>query len=90
MVDWQQPRLVRAVSRGQIVGIAVNDVIGSGVYLLPAAAAALLGATSVWAVLLAGLAVALLPIQLCGCHHRHSFRLSAVPAVARACWERSH
>jgi APA family basic amino acid/polyamine antiporter len=54
------PTLVRAVSRWQIVGLAVNDVIGSGVYLLPAAAAALLGATSVWAVLLAGLAVALL------------------------------
>ena len=60
MVDWPQPRLVRAVSRGQIVGLAVNDVIGSGVYLLPAAAAALLGTTSVWAVLLAGIAVALL------------------------------
>jgi amino acid transporter len=38
-------------------------VIGSGVYLLPAAAAALLGPASVWAVLLAGLAV--LFIVLC-------------------------
>jgi amino acid transporter len=55
-----QPALVRAVSRWEIVGLAINDVIGSGVYLLPAAAAALLGATSVWAVVLAGLAVALL------------------------------
>lgn len=54
------PRLARAVSRWQIVGLAINDVIGSGVYLLPAAAAALLGATSVWAVVLAGIAVALL------------------------------
>ncbi len=54
------PTLVRAVSRWQIVGLALNDVIGSGVYLLPAAAAALLGPASVWAVALAGMAVALL------------------------------
>ncbi|MGH7541792.1 MAG: APC family permease [Gemmatimonadota bacterium] len=52
--------LVRALSRWEIVGLAINDVIGSGVYLLPAAAALLLGAASVWAVVLAGLAVALL------------------------------
>lgn len=54
------PTLVRAVSRWQIVGLAFNDVIGSGVYLLPAAAAALLGPASVGAVVLAGCAVALL------------------------------
>ncbi len=54
------PSLVRAVSRWQIVGLSINDVIGSGIYLLPAAAAALLGPLSLWAVLLAGLAVALL------------------------------
>ncbi len=52
--------LVRAVSRWQLVGLAINDVIGSGVYLLPAAATALLGAASVWSVALAGLAVGLL------------------------------
>jgi APA family basic amino acid/polyamine antiporter len=52
--------LVRAVSRWQLVGLAINDVIGSGVYLLPAAAAALLGNASILAVVLAGLAVALL------------------------------
>jgi basic amino acid/polyamine antiporter, APA family len=52
--------LVRAVSRWQIVGLSINDVIGSGIYLLPAATFALLGAASVWAVLLAGFAVALL------------------------------
>ena len=56
----QEPLLRRAVSRWEIVGLAVNDVIGSGVYLLPAAAAALLGPASLWAVLLAGGAVALL------------------------------
>lgn len=42
------------------MGIAVNDVVGSGVYLLPAATAALMGVASLWAVLTAGLAVALL------------------------------
>ena len=54
------PGLVRAVSRWQIVGLAVNDVIGSGVFLLPASAAALLGGASVLAVILAGCAVGLL------------------------------
>lgn len=52
--------LARVVSRWQIVGLAINDVIGSGIYLLPAAAAALLGWASLWAVLVAGLAVTLL------------------------------
>ena len=55
-----EPVLVRAVSRWQIVGLSINDVIGSGIYLLPAAAALLLGPASLWAVLLAGLAVSLL------------------------------
>ncbi|HEY2295882.1 MAG TPA: APC family permease [Thermoanaerobaculia bacterium] len=50
----------RAVSRWEIVGFSVNDVIGSGVYLLPAAAAAILGWASVGAVVVAGIAVLLL------------------------------
>lgn len=58
-----QPTLQRAVSRWQVVAISVNDVIGSGVYLLPAAATALLGPSSLGAVALAGLAVLL--IVLC-------------------------
>ncbi|MBN6151320.1 amino acid permease [Xanthomonas sp. AmX2] len=60
MSEPERPGLVRAVSRWQIVGLSINDVIGSGIYLLPAATAALLGPLSLWAVLLAGLAVALL------------------------------
>jgi basic amino acid/polyamine antiporter, APA family len=51
------------VSRWQLVGLSINDVIGSGIYLLPAAAAALLGPASVWAVLLAGFAVALIVLS---------------------------
>ncbi|MEX2593562.1 MAG: APC family permease [Anditalea sp.] len=54
------PELIRAVTRWQVVGLSINDVIGSGIYLLPAAAALLLGPASIWAVLLAGCAVALL------------------------------
>lgn len=54
------PGLRRAVGRWQLFGLSINDVIGSGIYLLPAAAAALLGPASLWAVLLAGLAVSLL------------------------------
>lgn len=57
------PPLVRIASRWQIVGLAINDVVGSGVYLLPAAAAALLGPSSFWAVAVAGLAVLL--VVLC-------------------------
>jgi amino acid transporter len=52
--------LVRAVTRWQLVGLSINDVVGSGVYLLPASAAALLGTASVWAVVAAGVAVAVL------------------------------
>ncbi len=59
----QQPELLRAVSRWQIVGLVLNDVVGSGVYLLPAGAAALLGGASVAAVVLAGVAVLL--VVLC-------------------------
>ncbi len=58
-----RPALVRAVSRWQIVGLVLNDVIGSGVYLLPAGAAALLGGASVGAVVVAGVAVLL--VVLC-------------------------
>jgi APA family basic amino acid/polyamine antiporter len=59
----ERPALLRAVSRWQIVGLVLNDVIGSGVYLLPAGAAALLGGASVGAVVLAGVAVLL--VVLC-------------------------
>lgn len=52
--------LVRAVSRWQIVALSVNGVVGSAIYLLPAAAAALLGAMSVLAVVMVGVAVSLL------------------------------
>ena len=55
------------MSRWQIVGLSLNDVIGSGVYLLPAAAAAVLGTFSLWAVLVAGLAVMLIVLCFAEC-----------------------
>ena len=61
--EYRDPKtgLLRAVSRWQIVALSVNDVIGSGVYLiLPVAAAQLLGPASVWAILAAGFGVLLL------------------------------
>ncbi len=58
------PEAKRVVSRVEVVALSLNDVIGSGVYLLPAAAAAALaGSASLWGVGLAGLAVLL--IVLC-------------------------
>jgi len=55
-----RPSLVRVVTRWDLVALSVNGVVGSGIYLLPAAAAAMLGAVSIWAVILAGAAVALM------------------------------
>jgi amino acid transporter len=54
--------LKRTITRWEVVAISLNGVIGSGVYLLPAAAAALLGPASLWAVPLAGVAVLLLAL----------------------------
>jgi amino acid transporter len=52
---------LRVVTRWEVVALSINDVVGSGVYLiLPVAAAALLGPASVWAILTAGGAVLLL------------------------------
>jgi amino acid transporter len=60
-VTRTSPGFLRVVSRWEIVALSINDVVGSGVYLiLPVAAAALLGPASVWAILGAGLAVTLL------------------------------
>lgn len=64
MSEKQSSKLIRGVTRWQVVGLSINDVIGSGVYLLPAAAAYFLGPVSIWAVLLAGCAVALLVLCL--------------------------
>ena len=74
--------LRRAVTRWQIVGMSMNGVVGSGVYLLPAAAAALLGPASLWAVPLAGVAVLLL--ALCFAEAASTSTSRAPPTSTRA------
>lgn len=46
--------LLRAIGRWSLVALVVNSIIGSGVFGLPSTVAALLGRTSIWAVVAAG------------------------------------
>ena len=48
-------QLVRAIGRWSMVALAINSILGSGIFGLPAPVAGLLGRASPWAVLLAGL-----------------------------------
>ncbi len=52
-----QTGLVRAIGRWSLAALAVNSIIGSGVFGLPATVAGLLGKRSVLAVLIAGAAM---------------------------------
>ncbi|MGA7633753.1 MAG: APC family permease [Terriglobales bacterium] len=52
--------LVRAIGRWSLAALAVNSIIGSGIFGLPAVVAALLGRRSVLAVLIAGTAMAVI------------------------------
>ena len=52
-----QTTLVRAIGRWSLAALAVNSVIGSGIFGLPATVAGLLGKRSVVAVLIAGAAM---------------------------------
>src|SRR5271167_2792260 len=52
-----QPGLVRAIGRWSLAALAVNSIIGSGIFGLPATVAGLLGKRSVVAVLVAGAAM---------------------------------
>ena len=52
-----QISLVRAIGRWSLAALAVNSIIGSGIFGLPATVAALLGKRSVLAVLIAGAAM---------------------------------
>ena len=53
----RQTGLVRAIGRWSLAALAVNSIIGSGIFGLPATVAGLLGKRSVLAVLLAGVAM---------------------------------
>jgi basic amino acid/polyamine antiporter, APA family len=52
-----QTGLVRAIGRWSLAALAVNSIIGSGIFGLPATVAGLLGKRSVMAVLIAGAAM---------------------------------
>jgi basic amino acid/polyamine antiporter, APA family len=56
-VEKSQAGLVRAIGRWSLLALAVNSVIGSGVFGLPAIVAGLLGSQSTLAVLVAGAAI---------------------------------
>jgi basic amino acid/polyamine antiporter, APA family len=52
----QHAQLVRAIGRWSMVALAVNSILGSGIFGLPSAVAALVGAASPLAMLIAGAA----------------------------------
>jgi APA family basic amino acid/polyamine antiporter len=58
-----QPQLVRAVGLASLTAIAVNGVVGSGVFVMPATVAALLGPASPIAYLLAAAAALLIGLS---------------------------
>ena len=56
MPETERTGLVRAIGRWSLAALVVNSIIGSGIFVLPADVARLIGAASPWAVLLAGAA----------------------------------
>jgi len=58
-----QPQLVRAVGLAGLTAIAVNGVIGAGIFVMPATVAALLGPSSPIAYLLASVAALLIGLS---------------------------
>lgn len=69
--------LVRAIGRWSLVALTVNCVIGSGVFGLPSVIAGLIGRASVWAVLLAAVAVAI--VMACFAEVASQFTASGGP-----------
>jgi len=55
-----QPQLLRAIGRWSMVALAVNSMLGSGIFGLPSSVAGLLGRESPLAVLLAGAGMAVI------------------------------
>jgi amino acid transporter len=52
--------LVRVIGRWSLVALTINCILGSGIFGLPSQVADLLGKRSIWAVLLAGMAMAVI------------------------------
>jgi len=63
MTESTRPPLVRAVGIFSLTAIAINGMVGSGIFVLPAQVAKILGPAGLWAYLVAGLAAGL--IVLC-------------------------
>jgi basic amino acid/polyamine antiporter, APA family len=57
MNNVTRPPLARRIGRWSLLGLAVNGILGSGIFGLPATLAAAVGTASPWAVLLAGAAM---------------------------------
>jgi APA family basic amino acid/polyamine antiporter len=76
-------RLVRVVGLLSLTAIAINGIIGAGIFVLPAAVAGILGTASLSAYILAGLAA--FSIALCFAEAASRFTASGGPfAYARA------
>jgi basic amino acid/polyamine antiporter, APA family len=56
----KQPQLIRAIGRWSMVALALNSILGSGIFGLPSAVAALLGSATTLVVLLSGAASAVI------------------------------
>jgi len=63
MSEPARPRLVRAIGLFSLTAMAVNGMVGAGIFVLPAQVAGILGPAALSAYVIAGLAVAL--IVLC-------------------------
>jgi basic amino acid/polyamine antiporter, APA family len=79
VTDSSPPRLVRAVGLAGLTAIAVNGVIGSGIFVLPATVAALAGPTSPAAYILAAILMAL--VVLCFAEAGSLFEQTGGPYV---------
>src|ERR1700684_1527837 len=74
--------LVRAIGRWSLAALALNSIIGSGIFGLPSTVAKLLGPRSVAAVLIAGAAMAV--IMACFAKSPRNFPKPADPTSTRA------
>ena len=82
-----QTGLVRAIGRWSLAALAVNSIIGSGIFGLPATVAGLLGKRSVLAVLIAGAAMGV--IMACFAEVASQFQEAGGPYLyARAAFGR--
>lgn len=60
MPDSEQSGLVRAIGRWSLAALVINSIVGSGIFGLPSDVARLIGRSSPWAVLLAGVAAGII------------------------------